>query len=322
VAETAGRDIVTELIKIRSGKWELSGVVHAPAAVPRKRVGVVLLHENFNTKFGTHRMFYQVGEALAAAGFYALRYDNRGMCDSPGTNSLTFQDRVADAGAAMQSFKDGYQLECVYFWGLCMGAAVALHASAQLGSNMPKGIMLCSLLADPRDASLPQFGYGGNPSRVVEGLSRGNLLKKASRLATDATYRKNVGRLVKGVIARVTAREPELERLKKNIGQIGDLLRQYSGPVVMVFGDKDPCWFHFTEGVNANDKLGLSQMGAQRIFLMVEGGDHTFSSMPQTEKVVRWTVEWAEALRDNTAVQFSYSKSGENRGIPVTSVAD
>jgi hypothetical protein len=26
---------------------------------------VVLLHENFNTKFGTHRMFYQVGEALA-----------------------------------------------------------------------------------------------------------------------------------------------------------------------------------------------------------------------------------------------------------------
>jgi len=206
---------MTELVKIRSGKWELSGVVHAPAGAPQRRVGVVLLHENFNTKFGTHRMFYQVGEALAAAGFHALRYDNRGMCDSPGTNSLTFQDRVADAGAATHFFKSEYHLDSVFFWGLCMGAAVALHAGTQLGPNMPEGIMLCSLLADPRDASLPQFGYGANPSRVVAGLSRGNVLKRVSRFATDATYRKDIGRLLKGVVTRVAAREPELERLKR-----------------------------------------------------------------------------------------------------------
>ena len=310
---------MTELVKIRSGKWEMSGVVHAPAAAPQKRVGVVLLHENFNTKFGTHRMFYQVGEALAAGGFYALRYDNRGMCDSPGTNAVTFEDRVADAGAATQFFKSEYRLHSVFFWGLCMGAAVALHASAQ---NTPEGIMLCSLLADPRDAALPQFGYDGNPSKVVEGFSRGNLLKKASRFATDATYRKNIVRLIKGAATRVAAREPELERLKKSIGQVGDLLRQYSGPIVMVFGDKDPCWFHFVEGVNADDKLGLAKMGAKRKFLMVEGGDHTFSSKPQTDKVIGWTVEWAEALRDGAAAQFSHFKSGENRGIPVTSIAD
>jgi pimeloyl-ACP methyl ester carboxylesterase len=312
---------MTELVKIRSGKWELSGVVHAPAAAPPKRVGVVLLHENFNTKFGTHRMFYQVGEALAAAGFHALRHDNRGMCDSPGTNPLTFQDRVADAVAATQFFKREYHLDSIFFWGLCMGAAVALHSSAQLGQNRPEGIMLCSLLADPRDASLPQFGYGSNPSRIVEGLSRG-VLKKVSRFATDATYRKNIGRLVKGVVTRVTAREPELERLKENIGQVGDLLRQYGGPIVLVFGDKDPCWLHFVEGVNASDKLGLSRMGSKRTFLMVEGGDHTFSSKPQTDQVIDWTVEWAEALREGTAAQFSHSKLGDNRGIPVTSIAD
>ena len=192
-------EAMTELVKIRSDKWEMSGVVHAPAAPSPRRVGVVLLHENFNTKFGTHRMFYQVGEALARAGFYALRYDDRGMCDSPGINPLTFQDRVADAGAATRFFKREYRLDSVFFWGLCMGAAVAMHASAQPGAESLEGIMLCSLLADPRDASLPQFGYGGNPSRVVEGFSRGNLLKKASRLVTDATYRKNIGRLLKGV---------------------------------------------------------------------------------------------------------------------------
>ena len=312
---------MTDLVKIRSGKWELSGVVHAPAAVPQRRVGIVLLHENFNTKFGTHRMFYQLGEALAAAGFYALRYDNRGMCDSPGINPLTFDSRLADVGPATQFFKSEYRLEAVFFWGLCMGAAVALHASAALGAEISEGIMLCSLLADPGDVSLPQFGYGATPSRVVAGLSRGNVLKRASRFVTDAAYRKSVGRMLKGVVTQIAAREPELEWLKKYIGQVGDLLRRYHGPIVLVFGDKDPCWTHFVERVNTNDKLGLSQMGSKRIFLMLEGGDHTFSSKPQTDQVIAWTVEWANALRDGTPAQFSHSKLGENRGIPVTSIA-
>jgi pimeloyl-ACP methyl ester carboxylesterase len=312
---------MTELVKIRSGKWELSGVVHVPAASPQRRIGVVLLHENFNTKFGTHRMFYQVGEALAAAGFYALRFDNRGMCDSPGINLLTFEDRVADAGAATRFFKSEYRLDSIFIWGLCMGAAVALHASAQSGHENAEGIMLCSLLADPRDAGLPQSGFENNPSRVVEGLSKG-VLKKATRFATDSTYRKNIGRLLKGVATRVVAREPELERLKKKIGQIGGLLQQYRGPIVLVFGDKDPCWTHFEERVNANDQLGLAKMGSKRTFVLLEGGDHTFSSMAQTEKVIDWTVEWAEALRDGKAAQFEHSNLGGNRGISVASTAN
>jgi hypothetical protein len=244
------------------------------------------------------------------------------MCDSPGTNPLTFQDRIDDASAATQFFRSEYRLDSVFFWGLCMGAAVALHSSAQLGPEMPEGIMLCSLLADPRDASLPRFGYGANPSRVVAGLSRGSVLKRALRLVTDAPYRKNISRLLKGVVTRIAAREPELERLKKHIGQVGDLLRQYRGPIVLVFGDRDPCWLHFVDGVNANDKLGLARMGAKRTFLLLEGGDHTFSSMQQTQTVIDWTVEWAEALRDTTAAQFSHSKLGGNSGIPVASTAN
>jgi hypothetical protein len=138
---------------------------------------------------------------------------------------------------------------------------------------------------------------------------------------TDGTYRRNVGRMVKGAITRVAAREPELDRLKKSIGNVGHLLQQYGGPMVLVFGDKDPCWLHFVEGVNADDKLGLKKMGSKRIFLMVEGGDHTFSSMAQTQKVIDWSVEWAEALRDGVPAKFSYSNLGDNRGIPVTSIA-
>ena len=53
---------MTELVRIRSGTWEMSGVVHAPAVAPDQRVGVVVLHESFNTQFGTRRVFYPTGE--------------------------------------------------------------------------------------------------------------------------------------------------------------------------------------------------------------------------------------------------------------------
>jgi hypothetical protein len=141
-------------------------------------------------------------------------------------------------------------------------------------------------------------------------------------LVSDRAYRKNIGRLIKGVVTRVTAREPELERLQKKIGQVGHLLQQYRGPIVLVFGDKDPCWTHFEERVNANDQLGLAKMGSKRTFVLLEGGDHTFSSMPQTQKVIEWTVAWAEALRDGTVAKFEHSNLGENRGISVASTAN
>jgi pimeloyl-ACP methyl ester carboxylesterase len=308
---------MTELVKIRSDQWQISGVIHAPLdTAQRRRVGVVLLHENFNTKFGTHRMFYQVGEALAAAGFYALRYDNRGMCDSLGTNPLSFPDRIADAAAATHFFRKKLDLEAVLFWGLCMGGAVALHTGAQLGPGQPDGMMLCSLLADPGDASLPEFGFEYQP------VMRGNFWKRASRFLSDGTYRKNVSRLVKGMITRAVAREPELEHLKRKIGEVGRLLQTYAGPVVLVFGDNDPCWDHFNQRVNANDKLGLLKMAPRRTFLMVEGGDHTFSSIVQTNQVIEYTVEWAEAFRDRRAEQFTKLISGEKRDIPVASIAE
>jgi len=58
--------------------------------------------------------------------------ENRGTCDCPGDCELTFADRVADACAAARFFRTEYKLDKVFFWGLCMGGAVAVHASARL----------------------------------------------------------------------------------------------------------------------------------------------------------------------------------------------
>src|SRR5215831_13240776 len=172
---------MTELVSIPAEDWTLHGIVHLPTQSSGKRVGVLLYHENYNTKIGTHRLFRELSERLACAGFYALRYDDRGMCDSPGICDLTIADRLADARAAAKFFRVVYKLDVVVGWGLCLGATIALHTSASSDpQEQPDALMLCSILADPGIVSLPQFGYERvEISKVAqEFFLRGNVFRK------------------------------------------------------------------------------------------------------------------------------------------------
>jgi pimeloyl-ACP methyl ester carboxylesterase len=310
-----------ELVTIHNGEWPLSGVVHAPRSRPQqRRLGVILLHENFNTKFGTHRIFYELGETLADNGLYALRYDDRGTCDSPRIHPLTFLDRVDDACTASNFFMNKYELDSVLFWGLCMGAAVAVHASERLAPERPRGMMLCSILADPLDASLPQFGYSQvNVSRFIEQrLLRGGAWQRAFRFVTDRSYRQNAVKLVKQLVMRYSTRAPELGQLQSDIARVRDLLCRYNGPIVFVFGDRDDFLSTFLNRINVDDRLGLATRESERTLLLLEGADHTFSVRRHTEILISWTVAWAESLRDGTLAQFDRSTAALSRGIPAT----
>jgi pimeloyl-ACP methyl ester carboxylesterase len=265
-------------------------------------------------------LLYQLGEALADNGLYALRYDNRGTCDSPRIHPLTFLDRVEDACTASKFFMNEYKLDSVLFWGLCMGAAVAVYACEQLGPERPQGMMLCSILADPLDASLPQFGYAQvNLSRFIEQrLFRGGAWQRAFRFVTDREYRQNALKLVKKLVMRYFTRSPELGQLQRHVARIGDLLSRYSGPTVFVFGDKDDFLSTFVNRVNVDDRLGLATKESERTLLLIEGADHTFSVRKHTEILISWTVAWAESLRDGTLAQFDRSTAELTCGIPAT----
>ena len=141
---------MTELVNIPADDWTLHGIVHCPKQSSSQRVGVLLYHENYNTKIGTHRLFRDLSDRLASAGFYALRYDDRGMCDSPGICDLTIADRLDDARAAARFFRVAYKLDVVIGWGLCLGATTALHTSASSDPlEQLDALILCSILADP-----------------------------------------------------------------------------------------------------------------------------------------------------------------------------
>jgi pimeloyl-ACP methyl ester carboxylesterase len=294
--------MATRIGSFQSDQWRLNACIHLPEDVPELRIGVVVIHEV--TKFGTHGLFRQVADAFAASGFYALRYDNRGNCDSPGDCEFTFEDRVADACAATHFFRTEYSLDKVLLWGLCMGSAVAVHASARLSGHVgPAGMILCSLLADPLDASLPELNY--RPATLVAYLRNGltgNPWNRLRAFVSDGIYRTNLLGSVAAMGRNYFRGNGKLENMRCQISRVGPLLAQYDGPSLLIYGDADPFWSTFTKRINPGDKLRLSEMKSPPKIALVVDGDHMFHSIPQTSEVIRLTMSWAAAFRDGQNV--------------------
>jgi pimeloyl-ACP methyl ester carboxylesterase len=287
------------IVSFPSDQWLLTGCVHLPDDDPSlPRIGVIILVDMI--KFGPHGLFRQLADAFAASGFYALRYENRGTCDSPGDCALSFDDRIADACAATQFFATEYKLDQVLFWGLCMGGAVATHVGVRLsGSFRPVGMVLCSLPTDACDATLPELNYLPTTfSAYLRSGLNGSPWNKLREFLFDKDYRSNILKSI-ATLARNHLRSSG--RLRSNqigFSRVGPLLAQYDGPRLIVYGDTDQMWATFTQRANPGDKLGLSRMKSPPQIVLVADGDHTFRSVQQTSEVIRLSVSWAAALRD------------------------
>jgi pimeloyl-ACP methyl ester carboxylesterase len=290
--------VTTRIASFWSDQWRLNACVHLPDDLPEQRIGVVVIHEV--TKFGTHGLFRQVADAFAASGFYALRYDNRGTCDSPGDCEFTFEDRVTDACAATHFFRTEYNLDKILFWGLCLGGAVAVHSSArQSGPSKPAGMILCSLLADPLDASLPELNY--RPATLAAYLRNGltgNPWNRLRAFVSDGAYRTNLLVSVLAVAGSHFQRNGKLHSIQSQISRVGPLLAQYDGPSLLIYGDTDPFWSTFTKHINPGDRLGLSKMKSPPKIAVVADGDHMFHSVQQTSEVIQLSTSWAAAFRN------------------------
>ena len=291
-----------EFVSFQSEQWRLNGCVHVPEREPEQRIGILLVHEN--TKFGTHGLFKRLADTLAASGFYVLRFDNRGTCDSPGDCEFAFQGRVEDACAAANFFTAECKLDHLLLWGLCMGAAVAVHCSSILnGESRLGGLILCSLLADPVDASLPEFDYKPVTvsAYVRNGMLNGGPWKRLRSFVSDSGYRANVLRSIGALAQRHSGVGSKFKEVRNQIGRVGPLLARYPGPSLLVYGETDPYWSAFTQRINANDKLRLSKMKTPPKLVVVSEGDHMFNSVDTTAQVIQLSVSWAEAFREGKA---------------------
>ena len=94
-------------------------------------IGLLLVTGGSQTRVGSHRMYERLGKALPEQGFPCLRFDRRGVGDSPGEDP-GFRDSGAEIAAAAAAFRaEVPALERMMGLGLCDGAtALALFGKA------------------------------------------------------------------------------------------------------------------------------------------------------------------------------------------------
>lgn len=287
---------MTELVTIPSESTFLHGVIHLPGRGLGRPAGILISCSNIGPKFGPHRLFFRAAEAMADAGFYVLRYDNRGTCDSPGRCELTFAHRVTDARAALAYFRTRYRLETVVGWGLCMAAAVLVHCTT---SPFPEerldGLVLSNILAHPSDGWLPEFGEKVDVREMFLG---GNVMRKVGQLLRNFhAFRRNLPGLAAKVFKRHWKPQLELVRLHSALDRVGKLLAEYSGPCLLVFGEKDPLRKRFFEQVNPGDRLRLAKKRVPPDWAVINDGDHALASREQTADLIHCTLRWLERFR-------------------------
>ena len=113
-----------EALLFASRAGALAGVLAIPEA-PR-RTGMVIVVGGPQYRAGSHRQFVLLARAIAGEGFPVLRFDYRGMGDSPGERA-DFCDAPPDIAAAVALLHDRLPgVEQVALWGLCDGASAAL----------------------------------------------------------------------------------------------------------------------------------------------------------------------------------------------------
>ncbi len=316
-----------ELLAIPSEGWTLHGLAHTPADPAGPRIGVVLFPGNgVNPKFGPHRLFRQLSDALVGAGFYVLRYDSRGTCDSDGIYGPDFSQRVADGRSVVGFFRSRYGLDTVLGWGLCMGAATAVHcSSARRPEEKLDGLILCNILAESALAWMPEFGFRQAEAwRLVWKMAiTGSVVRKLFRAVCNFShYRKKLPKLAATLLGRYRGREPELDQLQAAVGGVGPLLAAYPGRCLLIFGEKDAYRTSFLQRVNPGDRLGLAKKEFPPDWALVKDGDHTFASAGQTAELIRYTRDWLDSFRKGVVSGDDYSALREELGFRAAPVAD
>jgi exosortase A-associated hydrolase 1/exosortase A-associated hydrolase 2 len=263
------------------------GVVHA--------LGVLVVVGGPQYRIGSHRQFVQLARRLAAQGYPVLRFDVRGMGDSPG-EPRSFEDLNDDIAAGIDGLlKAVPTLRSVVLWGLCDGAAASL--------------LYLHERADPRVAGLCLL----NPwARSPQGLARTQIRHYyGARLLQPAFWRKllrgGVGlralRDLAGNVRQASARaapaaaQPFQQRM-------AEAWRAFPGRILLLLSAQDLTAQEFAEHARTDPAWSglLARANVQRD--MLAEADHTLSTPQPRAQMELLTLQWLATLSASPAGGF------------------
>lgn len=119
---------------------QLLGILAVPDVPAETAVLIVVGGPQY--RVGSHRQFVLMARALAASGYASLRFDCRGMGDSPG-RSRNFEQISEDIAAAIELLIAGSPvIHKVVLWGLCDAASASLIYWDATQDSRVKGFVL------------------------------------------------------------------------------------------------------------------------------------------------------------------------------------
>lgn len=247
-------------VTFKSGRETVVGMLHLPRG-RRKVPGVVMLHGFTGNRVEAHRIFVKQARALCQGGVAVLRFDFRGSGDSGGEFSqMTLSREAADARKALAFMRsqDRVDEERVGVLGLSMGGLVG--AMVLTGDPALKASVLWSPVA--------------HPSLFLRRLDEPGLHEVLRKQGFLDHHGWAVGRVFFEDAARLDI-----------LGRI----HRIQPPVLLVHGSEDAV----VPPSHSDDyEAALRRAGKQVHRHVVEGADHTFSSLRWEAEVLGMTYSW------------------------------
>ncbi len=259
-------------------------------AGPRSSVGVVIVVGGPQYRIGSHRQFVQWARQLAAAGFTTLRFDVRGMGDSPGA-LRDFLGITPDIGAAVDALTAAHpSIDRVVLCGLCDGASAALLYLHERADPRIAGLVLVNpwvRTAQTQARTLVRHYYLQRlrDANFWSRLARGEIATGALREWWQNWRRARAGSVTNGVPGSGAA-YPD---------RMAAALERFARPTLVVLSGQDYTAKEFLDRSRDDPRWGrlLNAPWLQR--LDAPQADHTFSAAGERTWLEAATVAWISA---------------------------
>ena len=276
-----------EAIEFASADETLVGVLAAPEVA--RSTGVVIIVGGPQYRVGSHRQFVLLARRLAAEGYAVLRFDYRGMGDSPGPlgHFETVQDDVAAAIGALQASSPGVQR--VVLWGLCDGASAALLYLHQRADARVCGLILLNpwVRTEASQArTRVRFYY---LQRVMQPAFWAKLLGGKVAAGALRGFFGNLGAAVKAPTADASSSAAYPTRMALG-------WQAFTGPRLLLMSDQDYTAREFEAYCAADSVWGKALRDRPPVRVKLDQADHTCSSPSAEAAVHQATIDFLNRL--------------------------
>jgi len=256
----------------------LVGIVHRPAGAGLS-TGVLVVVGGPQYRVGSHRQFTLVARALAGMGFPVMRFDLRGMGDSP-VAAPGFEHSAEDIDAGIAAFlRTVPALDRLVLWGLCDGASAILIQ----GGRDPRidGLVLVNpwVQSQAREAGAYVRHYYGRR------LLQRTFWRKLFSLQVDVLA--SLGDWWRRLSASRDrgGSTPYVERMLAG-------LRAFRGNVLILLSEHDLVARQFAELCRSHAEWRRAVERPGVTVRELPGADHTFSEREILDEVSRRCAQW------------------------------